>query len=493
MTYHAIILTDVITEYRTKPLGAYTVANVLRMQGYKVLVIDHISKIDIQELLSLLKKFITKDTLFLGYSSTFFPAIGYSNPPIFPLPYDNIRLINQTAKDLNPSISVLIGGVYARRLTTYNLENNDTLGFTHVMYGFAEVMIVDFTKSLEQKRIPRFSNKSNGLYVIEYNVTSDGFDFKNYKHIWDETDFVFQNEALPIELGRGCIFKCKFCAYPLVGKDPRDTSYIRDEEVLLAEVLENYERFKTTTYLVVDDTFNERDEKLEVLLRVRDRSKLDLNFTGYNRIDLIARRPRQLSMLKDLNFNGLFFGIESMNYESAKAIGKGIKPAEITETLHKIRDAFNNKLTISAGFIIGLPYETPETFYKWFREVQDPNYPIDSVILNYLGIYKTSTSSSDFYDNPEKFGYTVTPNTTMWKNDIWDSEICKSIAVEERRNMIINSRLTLNNFEIASFPILGYPFETMLKTKYPFYRRLDYIERKQSVITEYFNKLKNLS
>lgn len=493
MTFHVIILTDVITEFRSKPLGAYTIANVLRMQGYKVLVIDYISKIDTQELLALLKKIITKDTLFLGYSSTFFPFLGYSNTSIFPLSDANIKLINQTAKDLNPSISVLLGGVYARRLTTYNLENNDTLGFTHVMYGFAEVMIVDFTKSLEQKRIPRFSNKSNGLYVIEYNVTSDGFDFKNYKHTWDETDFVFQNEALPIELGRGCIFKCKFCSYPLIGKDPRDTSYIRDEEVVLAEVLENYERFKTTTYLVVDDTFNERDEKLEVLLRVRDRSKLDLNFTGYNRIDLIARRPQQLSMLKDLNFNGLFFGIESMNYESAKAIGKGIKPEEITETLHKIKASFNNKVTISAGFIIGLPYETPETFYKWFREVRDPNYPIDSVILNFLGIYKTSTSSSDFYDNPEKFGYTVTPNTIRWKNDIWDSEVCRNIAVKERQNMIDTGRLKLNNFEVASFPILGYPFDTMLKTNYSFSRQSDYIERRQSVITEYFNKLKNLN
>ena len=491
MTFHAIILTDVITEYRTKPLGAYTVANVLRMQGYKVLVIDYISKIDIQELLSLLKKFITKDTMFLGYSSSFL----YNNltKNLFPIPYNDIRLINQTAKDLNPSISVLLGGSYARGLTMYNFENKDTLGFTHVMYGFSEVMIVDFIKSLEQKITPRFTNKYYGLYIIDYNVTSDGFDFKNYKHTWDDSDFVFQNETLPIEIGRGCIFKCKFCAYPLIGKDPRDTSYIRDEEVVLAEVLENYERFKTTTYLIVDDTFNERDEKLELLLRVRDRSKIDLNFTGYNRIDLIARRPQQLPMLKDLNFNGLFFGIESMNHESAKSIGKGINPAEITETLHKIRDAFNNKVTISAGFIIGLPYETRETFYKWFREVSDPNYPIDSVILTFLSIYKTSTSSSDFYDNPKKFGYTLRSAQGRWKNDIWDSEICESIAIEERRNMIINSRLTLSNFEIASLPILGYPFDTMLKTKYLFYQQSDYIKRKQSVTTEYFNKLKNLS
>ena len=112
MTFHAIILTDVITEYRTKPLGAYTVANVLRMQGYKVLVIDYISKIDIQELLSLLKKFITKDTMFLGYSSSFF--FNNLTKNLFPIPYDDIRLINQTAKDVNPSISVLLVGSYAR-------------------------------------------------------------------------------------------------------------------------------------------------------------------------------------------------------------------------------------------------------------------------------------------------------------------------------------------------------------------------------------------
>ena len=46
------------------------------------------------------------------------------------------------------------------------------------------------------------------------------------------------------------------------------------------------------------------------MLRVRDRSKLDLSFFGYNRLDLIARKHDQLDLLKDLNFKGMFFGIE---------------------------------------------------------------------------------------------------------------------------------------------------------------------------------------
>lgn len=487
--YHGIILTDTVNLERIRPLGAYSIANVLRKHGYNILVIDFFSRIPLSFLESLLKKFITKETLFLGYSSSLFK---HDNIEFFPVNSETIETLNLIAKNQNSNISIILGGAQSQKLVKFNKIYNRNLNFTHVMHGLSESMILDYVSNLEKKITPKFSSVFNGIYEIDYNTTASGFDFKYYRHTWADNDFIGENEALPIEIGRGCIFKCKFCSYPLIGKDPRDTSYLKNEEILLSEILENYDRFKTLTYVVIDDTFNERIEKIEMLAKIRDKSKLDLNFTGFNRIDLIARKKEQLSLLKDANFNGHFFGIESMNYETAKCIGKGIRPDEITETLYKIKDNFNGKVNITAGFIVGLPFETKETFYKWFNEATKESYPIDNFSLSPLGIYSSFPSESEFYKNPNKYGYHLHPGGGMWISNEWTSSECRKIVDDQMKYLIDSGRQKIDSFRLASLTRLGYKFSDVIGVPTKKFREEELKSKAILFINNYIDKLLKL-
>lgn len=454
-TYQAVILTDTQSFPKLRPFGAYAIANALRIKGYRVLVINKILTMGSGILDTLLKKFVTEDTLFLGYSSSLF--VNYADmqgmSDTEALMYSDL---NTSVKAANPNVKIIYGGANSFRPEDYNKKTKNNLGFDYVMHGYSEGMIVDFMDSLANSTKPRFSGVYNKLYTLNFDPTGSTFDFRNSTHTWHDNDFVFDNESLPLEVGRGCVFKCKFCAYPLLGKNKNDNSYIKREDILEHEIRTNYEKHKTLSYYVLDDTFNERTDKIEMMLRIRDRCKLDLQFTGYNRLDLIARKPEQLQLLKDLNFNNFLFGIESLNFASAKSIGKGVPPEELIDTLHKIRDVFDNKLLVHCGFIVGLPHETPETFEKWYALISDASFPTDSIRLAPLIMYKmNSFTDSEFSINYEKYGYVKT-GEYGWKNAVWDSEQTVQIANNKHKQLFESGRTHFTGFQAAGLMSLGY-------------------------------------
>lgn len=61
------------------------------------------------------------------------------------------------------------------------------------------------------------------------------YDTEACDHVWHPRDCVQPGEALPLEMARGCIFKCKFCRYPFIGKSKNDFSrrieLVRDESL----------------------------------------------------------------------------------------------------------------------------------------------------------------------------------------------------------------------------------------------------------------------
>lgn len=452
-----------------KMLGHYKLANILRNLGYNILIIDLYSEIPRSELFSILEKSISSKTLFVGYSTTMFFGITDSTSStqssFFPKGRDLFISINQHVKKVNPTTKILLGGAGSRYFMS--IVNNTKANFLvdYVMHGYSENMIVNFVCNLKNNKPQKFSNKIFDIYEIDYDHLGTSHDFRNdTSKPFSSNDFINPNEYLSLEIARGCIFKCKFCSYPLLGKDPSDISYIRTEENLLSEILYNHENFKTQSYLIVDDTVNERNEKLELLLRVRDRSKLDLNFVGYNRIELIHAK-NQYSLLKDLNFNGMFFGLESLNYPSAKAVGKGLRPEKIIETLYKLKQEFNNKLAITAGFIVGLPHETRDTLNDWTQLVFKDDFPIDSFSFACLGIKKADTwGESDFGKYPEKYGYVLPTsiNSASWKNEHWDSEECVVIANEFNQNLYTSGRQRFGSFQLPIYSKFGFKFEDLL-------------------------------
>ena len=44
-----------------------------------------------------------------------------------------------------------------------------------------------------------------------------------------------------------------------------------------------------------------------MMARIRDRSKIDLNFVGFIRMDLVNRFPEQIKLLADMNMNSQYY------------------------------------------------------------------------------------------------------------------------------------------------------------------------------------------
>ena len=459
--FDAVLLTESDTRARLKPLGAYTIAHILREHGLSVLVIDMFSQISQQELHEILDQVVSDRTLFVGYSGSLFMSIDEQGQEhVFPGGVDRFRSTNSYIKTLNAKCQIIFGGSTAKRVVKTIQSSQDNLGLDYVFYGYSDHMIVDFVDRLRAGRIQQCSNKFSGVGLIDYDSRGDVMPFCTNKHRWHDSDIVMPGEALPLEMARGCIFRCKFCAFPLLGKDKNDTTYLRTEESMLAEILENYERWGTTTYNVVDDTVNERSDKLETLLRIRDRSKIDLNFSGFMRLDLIARKAEQLPMLVDLNFRGMYFGIESMHVPSLKVIGKHMPPAETREWLHRVHQAFGGNTLLQAGWIAGLPYETEDTFREWAEWAISDDCPINLNDFNALYLTSNSHNTSEFFREPEKYGYRYAQGVvdSKWENDHWNWSRCVELSREYTIRAFHSGRSRVGAFIAAGITRLGYDF-----------------------------------
>ena len=72
--YHAIIFTglDVGSRNYFRPLGAYRIRTELESKGYKVKVIDYFHNLKDEHIETALDKYVGKETLWVGFSTTFF-------------------------------------------------------------------------------------------------------------------------------------------------------------------------------------------------------------------------------------------------------------------------------------------------------------------------------------------------------------------------------------------------------------------------------------
>ena len=135
------------------------------------------------------------------------------------------------------------------------------------------------------------------------------------------------------------------------------------------------------------------------------------NFTGYVRADLLTMRKGDLEEMARMRFNSHLYGIESTNYESAKAIGKGGKPEKILPGILEAKEYFlkhNGFYRAEMSFIWGLPHETRETLDFTFNWL-DENWVGEAVSMFPLHIMRDNgfTRPNDMSNNMDKYGYTT--------------------------------------------------------------------------------------
>jgi hypothetical protein len=142
-----------------------------------------------------------------------------------------------------------------------------------------------------------------------------------------------------------------------------------------------------------------------------------------------------IDSLINLGLKGAFVGIESMNQESRKAVGKGTDINKVIEVCHKLAE---QKVLIHAGMIVGLPYDTAETVSKAQEYFMSGNSPFRFWI--WAGLFLKNEYGMNFDDanstldkNPGKYGYTfqdadIKTGTAYWHNKNFNTLTAAALA-----------------------------------------------------------------
>ena len=402
-----------------RSLGPYRIATALEQAGYTTFVLDYIINFTVEEIKQALQAHLGPDTLWVGFSGTFFWKMysGSKNTKNDMYYTDNDSEISKIFDFVhaNSNAKMVYGGGGAH----FHLVDNR---IDFYIIGYADNTAIALTNYLMHNDINYLTHYEKITVSGEERILIDSKKYPEPKMNELVTSFqnVMPGEGLPIELARGCIFKCKFCNYPLIGK--KKGTYIRDVEQVREELIEHYEKFGTTNYYFTDDTFNDDNDKIEALHRVFTSLPFKPQFSCYLRVDLIHAFPHQADLLTEMGLIGTYFGLETMQPKSATAIGKGLHPNKVKERLYWLDEKWHNKVNIGAGFILGLPYDTRDYFkeiYAWCREKDNP---LDSIDFYPLHLYSRkdknkellSSYSSEFSLNHEIYGYEFLEDHISW-------------------------------------------------------------------------------
>ncbi len=365
----------------TRPIGCYQLKHWLSHFGIRTQVIEFCGQLTSEQILQAVRMFVGEPTVCLGVSTSFWRK----TPPHI------AQLLKQIREEF-PNLKIVSGGA---RETQSDLVDE-------VFSGESEDKFAVWMQEL-------LGQKGKALFNRKFQITE-------LAHRFDHTDCIMPGETLPIELGRGCIFKCKFCAHHNLGKAKH--TYQRRHELLLDEMRYNKEQFGTTKYMFLDDTVNEDNDKVRRMAQFKRDLGFDIEWQGYLRADLIWSQHQDQALL-DSGMKTCLFGIETFHLGAGRAIDKPWGAKHGRDYLPKLYvDRWGKSINIYTSLIAGLPGETYRSLQDtvdWFYE-QDLGYTRINPLALYIN-FQTDTIQSEFTQNYDKYGYKNVRLDGYWENE----------------------------------------------------------------------------
>lgn len=334
-------------------MGVYRLANHLRGRNITVKVVHSFIRMTDEEFHQACKKYIDQDTLIVGLGATVLADL--ENGKFFGIEFERAKDRFLKIKEQFPWIRTCVGG---SQITGSSDEFIATLNFfDYAIKGQGENSIIALIDHLRDKKKLLTSSITKPKIITDKSYPFE--DFNQTFNTFIDDDEIMHGEGLPIEIARGCIFKCKFCGYDLIGKKMGE--YTKQSTLIRRELIENYEKWGITDYYVADETINDSLEKVQMLVDSVSGLSFSPRFGGFLRLDLLWRHPEMAQLLLDFGIEACSFGIETINDRSGKAVGKGLGVKRIEQTLADIHKVWKDQVFVNASFILGLQYDDHQT------------------------------------------------------------------------------------------------------------------------------------
>ena len=435
--YHAILLLGKEFDDSGRSIAGYRLRTAAKKYGFNVLVIDCASALSLEEFDKIINNVVSKETLAIGISTQWLNFSMAENR----IKWNKVAYYAELKKRF-PWVKIVAGGSGVLKMGgswwIYDSSDWNVVGFADESFP----RLLKLLAGHKDHGLKYFVNK-NGKKTIDSNKFHQVLNPDDLETKFELDDGFLPYQPLPLEVSRGCIFRCSFCSHPFQGAKDYD-SYMRTPESLARELRNNYELFGTTRYTIMDDTFNDSVEKLDRLEKAIELAKLpNFEFQSYIRAEMLVTKPQMIDQLIRLGLKGGYVGLESMNHTARKAIGKGMDVNKVLDSLMTLNQR-GKDVRLAGSMIIGLPGDSRDDIWKFqefFVKNQNDlfrwwNYQALG-IFNY-GLTEKSRAQSDetmssIEKNPEAYGYKMTwkdISYSDWENEHFTYQGAKELMEE---------------------------------------------------------------
>jgi anaerobic magnesium-protoporphyrin IX monomethyl ester cyclase len=265
--------------------------------------------------------------------------------------------IARTAKEIDPKVKIVFGGIGASCLWEHFLEHFPEIDY--VVTGEGEYAFLSLVKFLEKGGSPE-------------GVSGIAFRSNGRIRRTDPPKLIEDLDSLPIPAkyftyqhvssSRGCTFQCAFCGSPAFwGEKIRFRSphhFVEELEIL-------HERGVTFFYFS-DDTFTiNKGRVIEICKRIIEK-KLKIAWYAISRVDCV--NEEMLFWMRKAGCIQISYGIESGSEKIRTALKKSIKTDQIKKAF---RLTTKYGILSRAYFIYGSPGESWETIQETIDLIQE--------------------------------------------------------------------------------------------------------------------------
>ena len=268
------------------------------------------------------------------------------------------------AKELLPSVKVIVKGA---PFLTYNTNVTYENPFVdYVIFGEAEYTLKDILEGIPNEDIL-------GICFTDENFQSVKNDPRPFIENLDELPFPARHlidnslyrrpdnnqvQAV-VKVSRGCPYHCFFClATPVAGEKVR----MRSADNIVNEIKECIEKYKISNFIFWSDIFNiDKTWTINLCKKIIDNG-LRITWSANTRANTMD--DEMAFWMYKAGCRLCSIGVESGSQEILDKIGKKVNLDEIRNTVKILK---KHRIKIYNYYVIGLPWETEETFEETIK------------------------------------------------------------------------------------------------------------------------------
>jgi pyruvate-formate lyase-activating enzyme len=260
--------------------------------------------------------------------------------------YQGVHEVIGIVKEVFPSVSVILGGIYA---TLCSKHAEETSGADCVIQGWGEMQILKLLEGLTGIS-PSFIPDLNNLDSLP----PPAFDL--YPHL----------DYYCVLTSRGCPFQCTYCASPLL--NPRFVK--RDPTQVVAEIA-GWADHGVEDFAFYDDALLVDREFAIALLQGIEERRSKIRFHTPNGLHARGVSEEVAHLMRQVGFATVRLGLETCSHERQLATGGKVSNDDFQSAVQNLRQAGYASQEIGVYILAGLPGQEREEVTETIRFVKE--------------------------------------------------------------------------------------------------------------------------